>query len=146
VTSCLGWQKPKNNNMRLPQIANSLPEVSCIVTGLGSVIRVRLCQGRLLRHGLHLLPTPDQPSCASDMRITLTKQRKLELGHAGSALGAAAASLTTPARKTKRLLSAVSLEQSPSLLLMQLQTIYAGRWQSLCYKLVLQVSHNVSCH
>ncbi|KAA6427198.1 MAG: hypothetical protein FRX49_02955 [Trebouxia sp. A1-2] len=43
---------------------------------------------RLLKQGLHLLPTPDQPSCASDMRTTLTKQHKLELGYADSALGA----------------------------------------------------------
>ncbi len=61
-------------------------------------------------HGLHLLPTPDQPSCASDMRITLTEQRKLELGHAGSVLGAVAASSTTPARKLENLLAALSLE------------------------------------
>ncbi len=77
-------------------------------TGLRSVTRGRLCQGRLIRQGLHLLPTPDQPSCASDMRITLIEQHKLELGHAGSALGAVAASSTTPAGKLGNLLAAVS--------------------------------------
>jgi len=51
----------------------------------------------------------------------LTKQRKLVLGHAGSALGAVAASSTTPARKLENLLAAGPLEQSPGLLLMQLQ-------------------------
>ncbi len=91
-------------------------------TGLRSGTRVRLCQGRLVRQGLHLLPIPDQPSYAADMRTKLTEQRKLELGHAGSALGAVAASSTTPATKVDRLLAAVPLEQSPSLLLVQLQT------------------------
>lgn len=74
------------------------------------MIRGRLRQGRLLKQGLHLLPTPDQPSCASDMRTTLTKQHKLELGYADSALGAVVASATTPASQLDKLLAAVPSE------------------------------------
>ena len=45
---------------------------------------------------------PGQHACASNMRTKLTEQRKLELGRSGSALGAAAASLTSPAEMQSR--------------------------------------------
>lgn len=95
VTSCLDWQESKNNNKLLSQLAKNLSEVRCIASRSDCS---EIVPGQAAEAGTHLLPTPDQPSCASDMRTMLTKQRKLELGHAGSALGAVAASSTTPAR------------------------------------------------